>query len=32
MVISKSVEGSDCLGGVLFPIVVHKGKALDKRI
>ena len=32
MVISKSVEGSDCLGGVLFSIVVHKGKALDKRI
>ena len=32
MVVSKSVEGGDCLGGVFFPIVVHKGKALDKKL
>ena len=32
MVITKSVEGSNCLGCVFFPIVVHKGKALNTKV
>ena len=32
MVITKSVEGSNCLGRVFFPIVVHKGKALNTKV
>ena len=28
MVITKTIEGSNCLGGVFFSVVVNKGKAL----
>ena len=31
MVVTKAVEGGNCLGCVLFPIIVNKGKALIQK-